>query len=162
MYYKIVTEWSFFTYLYQSDTNIFDIPCGTVFTAPYKNKQKSNKSKIMIGKSCFHFSEGAFDTMLWYDKLSKYALTTQIYRIEPFGIVKKQRCRDLEGFYQCGAPKIKIMEKQNLDEMYNKALKEYYENQHRYENFKIDIDLWKQHKPTVFSLCECYCSKIIR
>ncbi len=162
MYYKIVTEWSFFTYLYHTDTNIFDIPCGTVFTAPYKNTQKSNNKKIMIHKSCFHFSEGAFDTMLWYDKLSEYALKTQIYRIEPFGNVKKARCKDEEGFYQCGAPKIKIMEKQNLDEMYDLAVKEYCANRDRYKNFQIDIDLWKEHKSTIFSLYESYCGKIMR
>ena len=154
MYYKIVTEYSFFTELYK-DTDVFNIADGTIFTAPQKPKHKPDAPKCMLNESCFHFAEGAFDTMLWHTLLIHHTLSAQIYKIKPLTTVIKQRCNDSDGIYQCAAHKIKFLEKQNTDEMYERAINEYDPN--RYKNFKINLERWKKHEPTVFLLYKCYC-----
>lgn len=160
MYYKIVTPQSFFTDLYDGIINIdvFDIPCGTVFTAPDQSKHRPDDPRCMINNSCFHFAQGAFDTMLWHTLLCHHnTLETVIYQIQPLsGVVEKQRCRDSNGIYQCGAHEIKILQKQNIHDMYELAIQEYYTDSDRYNNFKINIDWWKKHQPTVFLLYKCY------
>ncbi len=155
MYYKIVTARSFFTDLYEN-SNVFDIPCGTVFCAPEMPKHKPNDSKCMLDKSCIHFADGAFDTMLWHSKLTARVMDFQIYQIQPLSVVSKNRCLDSEGVYQCGAAKIKIIQKQHVDELYDLAVQEYYEHPNKYQNFDIDIDLWKAHKTTICYLKEPY------
>ncbi|MBQ9540453.1 MAG: hypothetical protein IJU89_03455 [Alphaproteobacteria bacterium] len=158
MYYKIVTPQSFFTDLYDGNINIdvFDIPCETVFTAPNQSKHRPDDPKCMVNNSCFHFAQGAFDTMLWHTKLAHHLLDARIYQIQPLTDVIKQRCQDSTGIYQCGAHKIKILEKQNIHNMYELAIQEYYTDFDRYKNFKINIDRWKKHQPTVFLLYQCY------
>lgn len=153
MYYKIITPASFFSALYK-DTDVFNIPSGKIFTAPQKPKYKPDTPKYMLGQSCFHFSEGAFDTMLWHTLLIHHTLPAQIYEIAPLTNIKKQRCNDSDGIYQCAAHQIKFLEKQNIDEMYDRAINEYDPN--RYKNFRINIDLWKKHEPTVFILYNSY------
>lgn len=156
MYYKIVTTQSFFTDLYDDTIDVFNIPNGKVFTAPDQSKYKPDDPKCLLGNSCFHFAQGAFDTMLWHTKLIHHILPARIYQIQPLTEVIKQRCQDSTGIYQCAAHQIKILKKQNINEMYEQAIQEYYENTDRYKNFKINVDWWKNHQPTVFMLYECY------
>lgn len=157
MYYKIVTKTSFFTDLYGASVDVFNIPYGTIFTASDQSKHRPDDPKCMLGNSCFHFAQGAFDTMLWHTLLCRHnTVETTIYQIQPLGVVEKQRCQDSNGIYQCGAHKIKILEKQNIHDMYELAIKEYYTDSDRYKNFKINIDWWKKHQPTVFLLYKCY------
>ena len=155
MYYKIVTEKSFFTDLY-NNIDVFNIPNQTVFSAPEKAKYKPDDPKCLINKNCFHFSEGAFDTLLWHTILIHHILDATIYKIKPLSEVTKARCNDCDGIYQCGANKIMILEKQNLDNMYEQAIQEYYQNPNKYTNFKINLEKWKKHEPTVFYLFKSY------
>ncbi len=155
MYYKIITNVSWFAVTYK-DVDVLDIPYGTVFAAPRECKYQSDDPKIMLGKKCFHFAEGALDTMLWHTWLTHPNKKFQLYRIEPLTLVKKERCRDMHGIYQCGAEKIKILDRPNLDEMYEAAIKEYVANRDRYQNFDINLDLWKKHETTNFCTYQHY------
>ena len=149
MYYKIVTPNSFFTDLY-SNKDVFNIPYGTVFNAPESSKNRPDCPGYLIKENCFHFAEGVFDTMLWHTKLVHHVLSCQIYAVQPLTDVIKQRCNDDLGLYQCGAQQIKFLEKQDIGKMYDVAVKEYESNLERYQNFKISIDCWRQHKTTCF------------
>lgn len=154
MYYKIVTPASFFTELYK-DTDVFNIPYGTIFTAPKTPKHKPDAPKCILGESHFHFAQGAFDIMLWHTLLIHHTMPAQIYEIQPLTNVIKQRCNDSDGIYQCAAHQIKFLGKQDTNEMYERAINEYDPN--RYNNFKINTDRWKKHEPTVFLLYKSYC-----
>ena len=154
MYYKIVTEYSFFNKLCP-DMDILNIPTGSVFTAPTTNNH--NNTEVTVGKSLLHFADGAFDMMLWHTKLTHHnTIKHQIYTIQPLGKITKSRCLDSLGIYQCGARKIKFLQKQNTDEMYEMALQEYFANPNKYTNFQINQDLWKKHQTTIFSLYNSY------
>ncbi len=156
MYYKIITPRSFFTHVYDTRVNIFNIPYGKVFTATKHTAYKPDDPKCLVNESCFHFADGAFDTMLWHTALCHHVLHCQIYQIEPLSDVIKERCKDSKGIYQCGAHKIKFLGKQNIDKMYEQAIQEYYQDPDRYTNFKISINWWKKHQPTVFLLYKTY------
>ena len=158
MYYKIIATKSFFADLYDGmNIDVLNIPYGTVFTAPDQSKYRADCPRYMVSNSCFHFAQGAFDTMLWHTKLGHHLLVdASIYQIQPLTKVKKQRCKDDTGIYQCGAHEIKILEKQNINDMYEQAIQEYYTDSKRYKNFKIDIDWWKKHQPTAFFLYKYY------
>ena len=158
MYYKIITEYSFFTSLYGKDTDVFNIPNCTIFTAPPNPTHKPESPKCMIQKSCFHFADGAFDTMLWHTRLCNpfYTKKYQIYKIEPIGNIIKSRCIDDLGIYQCGAQQIKIIGKQDTDELYDSALQEYYKFHNKYTNFNINPDYWGKHQTTVFYIKKSY------
>lgn len=155
MYYKIITQRSFFTELYEN-MDVFNIPCGTVFVAPKTSKYRPDDPKCLINESVFHFSRGAFDTMLWHTRLIHHVLPCQIYAIQPLTNVTRQRCLDDLGLYQCGAQQIKFLEKQDVNKMYELAVKEYMANPTKYNNFKISVDWWKKHQPTVFRVYESY------
>ena len=147
MYYKIVTERSWFTKLYE-DIDVFNIPYGTVLNAPESCKHKPDNPKCLIKESVFHFAEGVYDTMLWHARLIHHVLPCQIYAVQPLTDVIKQRCADDLGLYQCGAQQIKILERQNIEDMYDMAVKEYDINPNKYQNFKISVDWWKKHETT--------------
>jgi len=155
MYYKIITQRSFFTELYEN-VDVFNIPCGTVFNAPKTSKHRPEDPKCLINESVFHFADGVFDTMLWHTRLIHHVLPCQIYAIQPIGEVIKQRCLDDLGLYQCGAQKIEFLEKQNVDKMYDMAVKEYMLSPTKYNNFKISVDWWKKHQPTCFIVQQYY------
>lgn len=155
-YYKILTPKSFFTNSYDK-LDIFNIPYGTTFVAPKHPRYNPDCPKCLIGESCFHFAQGAFDTMLWYTILYHHLLKeTQIYRVQPLSRVVKQRCQDSEGIYQCGAHQIQFLDKQDINKMYDMAVQEYYTDSGKYDNFRINISLWLKHKPTCFILSKCY------
>ena len=155
MYYKIITTVSWFAKTFE-DVNVLDIPYGTVFTAPQTCKYKPDDSKLLLDKNSLHFAEGVLDTMLWHTCLTHIKKKHQLYVIEPLGSVKKERCRDGLGLYQCCAEKIKILDRPNIDEMYEAAIKEYTENRDRYKNFDINLNWWKKHETTVFYTFEHY------
>lgn len=163
MYYKIVGEGCFFTNLYK---DVFHIPHGAIFTAPKLTPfvpgnpeffwdretnqctpaceidaavvfiDRADNLDYTLGESVFHFAEGPLDTMLWNSVIS--ASNTVIYSVEPLGTVTKKRCLDSWGLYQCGASKIKILEKQDRHKLYEMALLEYAENPDRYHNLQIN------------------------
>ena len=157
MFYKIIIPGSFFADFYNDDCNLFDIPYGTILTAPSLSKHKPDYPQYLINESCLHFAEGAFDTMLWHAQLSHHLLKGQIYSIQPLTNVIKQRCPDALGLYQCGAKQIEILDKQDMDKMYELAIQEYYINPTRYTNFKISMALWKKHQTPTFSVRKSYC-----
>ena len=158
-YYKIVTPYSFFTDFYKNTVtqDVFNIPNGTILTAPETPLQTPDDPKCLINTSCFHFARGAFDTMLWHTRLIHHKLASQIYEIRPLGPVIKQRCADSIGIYQYGATQIKFLNKQNIDDMYDHAIREYHRNQKKYTNFEINLDSWKKHESTVLYLYKCFC-----
>lgn len=155
MYYKVITELSWFSNLY-SDTDVFNIPYGTVFKAPKTSNSRPDDPKCLINESVFHFASGIFDTMLWHTRLIHHVLPCQIYAIRPLSNIIKQRCEDDLGLYQCGAQQIEFLEKQNVDKMYDMAVKEYKNNPNKYRNFEISVDCWKKHEPTCFFIHQCY------
>ncbi len=158
MYYKIVTERSFFTdWCADQNVDVFNIPSGTVFQAPEHSKYKPNNPFCLLGENCFHFAEGAFDMMMWHDlRLGWRVKQCVIYEIEPIDEVKKERCKDHEGFYQCAANKIKVLGKQKIGDMYDLAVAEYAKDPNRYTNIKFDVNDWRKHRSTVFSLLRDY------
>ena len=156
MYYKLVTEYSFFNDLCPG-IDILNIPNDTIFTAPESSKHKPDDPKCLIGLSHLHFADGAMDIMLWHTRLSHFNMyKNQIYAVQPVGNVIKKRCIDSLGLYQCGACQIKFLEKQNIDELYDLALQEYYKFPDRYTNFNINPDRWGKHETTVFFVKESY------
>ena len=162
MYYKIITDYSFFYNTYHDSMDVFNIPAEKVFVAQDTIKHKPQVSRCLINESCFHFAEGAFDTMLWYTRLNHHdTAKTQIYSIQPLTNVQKERCKDELGIYQCGAKKIKFLEKQDINTMFNTAVQEYASNQDKYKNFEIDLDSWKKHKSTCFFMWQDYYEEIL-
>ena len=156
MYYKIVTSKSFFTDLLYKKMDVFNIPDGTILTAPQSCRHRPDDPQCMLNQCCFHFAEGAFDTMLWHTILCNRVKQCQIYKIKPLTQITKSRCLDSDGIYQCGASQIEFIEKQDTDELYDCAIQEYNAHSNRYDNFDININRWRQHQTTVFYLKQSY------
>ena len=154
-YYKIISTDSFFALLCKEyGIDIFNIPYGTEFIAPKHPKQKPVSRSRLLGDDYFHFCDCAFDTMLWYTQFSEYDHV--IYKIEPLDILKKARCNDDLGIYQCGTTRLKILELQDIGKMYDQAVVESQQFSKKYNNFEINIDDWKKHKPTPFFVWDSY------
>ena len=112
-YYKIITDNSHFA----DECNIADVtavPAGAQFTAnaPY-DKSVCIKSNVPV----IHFSKTAFETLMWYEILTKPTDKIAIYEITPVGPVIEQQCDDFHGLIQCGAPTIKIGNKVSLEDL---------------------------------------------
>ncbi|MBO4700366.1 MAG: hypothetical protein J5620_01305 [Alphaproteobacteria bacterium] len=120
-YYKIITNNSHFA----GEYNIPDVTAvtvGTRFTAnnPY-DKSVCIKSDVPV----IHFSETAFETLMWYEILTKPTDKIAIYEITPIGPVIKQKCDDFRGLTQCGAPTIQIDRQISLEELVHNIKEEF-------------------------------------
>ena len=123
-YYKIVTDRSPFAEIYNMNGIIQK---GTQVVNPYNFFEPG--FYYWLGPEYLHFSQGAFDTMLWHNILFRYdSLWFQIYEIVPLSQVYKNRCLDNNGFFQCGAEKIEIRSLIDIDDIYKGALQEYCDN----------------------------------
>ena len=153
-YYKVISIQSLFKSRYSIE-DIGNIPIGTKFIAdksPYEFS-KNNPSKI-------HFSDCAFDAMLWFqlfndDKaLYYYALAgnwqeTCIYKVKPLVPYKKERTSDSLRFFECKADTIEFSEKISIEQLAKLAIDEYAHNKiKKYLTYgrkfvKARIELWQ-------------------
>jgi hypothetical protein len=155
-YYKIVTPSSWFADCVNCNMDILNIPNGTIFTAPEIPKNYVFYPEGLVSEYGFHFAQGAFDTMLWHNTLC-WQVPFSIYKVKPIGDVKKERCHDGDGLYQCCATGLRFLEKQDVGKMYDAAVAEYIKNPHKYPNIEVDIDAWRMHQITINILLEPYC-----
>ena len=123
------------------------IPCGITVSA-----KGTTKGTLCIQSQTpvIHFSDSAFDTMLW---LSIFGTTNYaIYEITPVTPVIKQKCTDSNAIYQCGAESIRIEKIVPMNKMFNMALSEYCKNRkekhkmYPHLKFKSIIASWIQHE----------------
>lgn len=156
-YYKIVTLDSWFADFVDDSVDIFNIPKGKEFTAPETPRKYVFYPEGLVDEHGFHFAQGAFDTMLWHNTLCWPLPEFAIYKVKPIGDVKKERCRDGDGLYQCCATGLTFLGKQDLGQMYDAAVDEYYKDPNRYSNIEFSVDAWKMHQKTVNILLEPYC-----
>ena len=123
------------------------IPYGTTVTSTGSG---SGVLCIDSQKPVIHFSDNAFDTMLW---LSVFRTTNSaVYEIKPLTPVIKQQCKDSNAIYQCGAESIRIEKIIPINQMFNMALCEYCKTRkekhkmYPHLKFKQIIWSWIQHK----------------
>jgi hypothetical protein len=112
-YYKIITDNSHFA----GEYNIADVtavPLGARFTAhePF-DMDVCIKSDVPV----IHFSETAFETLIWYEILTKPTDKIAIYEVIPLGRVVKQECPDFKNLNQCGAQSIQIGKQVSLEDL---------------------------------------------
>ena len=117
------------------------IPYGTIATA---TNSIAGSLCIDTEKPVIHFSDNAFDTMLW---LSIFRTSNSaIYEITPLTPVIKQQCKDSNAIYQCGAESIRIEKIVSMKQMYSMALCEYCkqrkEKQKMYPHLKFKHIIW--------------------
>ena len=129
-YYKIITDNSHFA----GEYNIADVaavPAGTQFTAnkPY-DKSVCIKSDVPV----IHFSETAFETLMWYEILTKPTDKIAIYEITPIGPVVKQKTEEFHGLTQCGAPTIQIGKQVSMEELVHQVKEEFKLNKLKKKN----------------------------
>ncbi len=129
-YYKIITDNSHFA----GEYNIADVtavPVGKRFAAnnPY-DKSVCIKSSVPV----IHFSETAFETLMWYEILTKPTDKIAIYEITPVGKVIKQKCSDFRGLTQCGAPIIQIGRQISLEELVHEIQQEFRQHKLKKKN----------------------------
>ena len=103
-YYKIITDNSHFADEYNI-ADVMNVPFGTEFTA---NKPFDRSVCIQSDVPVIHFSETAFETLVWYEILTKPTDKIAIYEVIPLTRVVKQQCSDFHGLTQCGAQIIQI------------------------------------------------------
>lgn len=120
-YYKIITDNSHFADEY-GVADVSAIQSGAKFTAnaPF-DKTVCIKSDVPV----IHFSETAFETLLWYEILTKPTDKIAIYEITPVGKIVKQKCDDFRGLTQCGAPTIQIDKQISLEELIHQVKTEF-------------------------------------
>ena len=112
-YYKIITDNSHFAGEYNIP-DVTAVPIGAKFTANApSDKSVCIKSDVPV----IHFSETAFETLLWYEILTKPTDKIAIYEITPIGRVIRQQCDDFRGLTQCGAPTIQIVNHVSLEDL---------------------------------------------
>ncbi len=112
-YYKIITDNSHFA----GEYNIADVsalPFGAQFTA---NRPFDTEVCIKSDVPVIHFSETAFETLLWYEILTKPTDKIAIYEVTPVGKIVRQQCDDFRGLTQCGAPTIQIGRRVSLEDL---------------------------------------------
>lgn len=119
-YYKVMWPNSSFSDVYKS-TDLNNIAPNTIISAPDKPYNYSDGTHIENPTQVIHFCDNAFDTMLWYNMLDAFC----VYEIEPLTPVIKQKCKESQDIYQCGAQKIKIVKKIPTDTMFDLALSEF-------------------------------------
>ncbi len=120
-YYKIITDHSHFADEYKIN-DVTAIPSGTHFRAnvPYDTEVTINASAPVI-----HFSESAFDTLMWQKILTRDKDIVAIYEIKPIGPVIKHICPDEFKLKQCGANEIQIGARVSADVLFERAKEEY-------------------------------------
>lgn len=112
-YYKIITDNSHFAGEYNI-SDVSAVPFGAQFTANAPtDKSVCIKSDVPV----IHFSETAFETLLWYEILTKPTDKIAIYEITPIGAIVRQQCDDFRGLTQCGAPTIQIGNRVSLEDL---------------------------------------------
>lgn len=112
-YYKIITDNSHFA----DEYNIADVtavPFGARFTA---NKPFDTDVCIKSTVPVIHFAETAFETLIWYEILTRPTDKIAIYEITPLGRVVKQECPDFKKLTQCGAQTIQFGNRVSLEEL---------------------------------------------
>lgn len=120
-YYKIITDNSHFA----DEYNIADVtavPFGARFTA---NRPFDTDVCIKSTVPVIHFSETAFETLIWYEILTKPTDKIAIYEVMPLGRVIKQQCSDFRNLNQCGAQSIQIGKQVSLEYLVRRAKQDF-------------------------------------
>ena len=120
-YYKIITDNSHFA----GEYNIADVtavPLGARFTA---HRPLDTDVCIKSDVPVIHFSETAFETLIWYEILTKPTDKIAIYEVIPLGRVIKQECPDFKKLNQCGAQSIQIGKQVSLEDLVRRIKQEF-------------------------------------
>ena len=120
-YYKIITDNSHFAGEYDI-ANVANIPFGAKFTA---KKPFDTSVCITSDVPVIHFSETAFETLMWYEILTKPTDKIAIYEIIPLSRVVKQKCSDFHGLTQCGAQIIQIGKQISMETLVHRIKEEF-------------------------------------
>jgi len=120
-YYKIITDHSHFADEYNIK-NVAAIPFGTKFSA---NKPFDTSVCIQSAVPVIHFADMAFETLIWYEILTKQTDKIAIYEITPQSQVIKQQCSDVPGLCQCGAQTIRIEKQISLETLVHRVKDEF-------------------------------------
>lgn len=157
MYYKIITPKSFFRDICPYGIDVLHIPTGTEVISPFDtpdDESEQPEDRIDLGPAYIHFADGAFNTMMWYTWFfqKRHVQNNQIYTIQPSGLsIVQGICQDYAKLPQYGSNSIIILEKQNINNMYDMALAEYHDNKHEiaetYSHLKMQpiIKAWQKH-----------------
>ena len=126
-YYKIVSNNSCFSNVYNI-ADVSAIPNGTQFVGKNLGGQRQDTSVSLTG-AVLHFSDNAFDTMLWYDMLvDGLSPKAQIYEVKPLAPMVKKRVNGGIGVFQCGANTIEFVKPINVSHMFKSAIAEFRKN----------------------------------
>lgn len=115
-FYKLVTEHNI-----PDGYNSVNIKSGTIME--YKNAEIAQAPFGLQGPF-FHFSKGAFNTMLWRESLD-YDWNGKIYKVQPLSPVVGNIS---EGKAQFGAERLMFLNKVSPKQMIKKALEEFEAN----------------------------------
>lgn len=116
-YYKVITDNSHFAGEYKI-SDVMAIPSGTHFRA---NVPYDATVTIHAGAPVIHFSDNAFDTLMWHKILTRPDDKIAIYEIKPIGPIIKQICPDEFKLKQCGANEIMIGTRVSEDIIFERA-----------------------------------------
>lgn len=129
-YYKIITDNSHFAAEYDI-ANVTAIPFGAQFSA---NKPFDKSVCITSDVPVIHFSETAFETLMWYEILTKPTDKIAIYEITPLSRVVKQKCNDFHGLTQCGAQVIQIGKQISMETLVHRIKDEFKQHKLKKKN----------------------------
>lgn len=143
-FYKIVTKYNI-----PDGCDSVNIKSGTVME--YK-KSEIAQAPFGLQGPFFHFSKGAFNTMLWRESLD-YDWNGKIYKVQPLSPVVGNIC---EGKAQFGAERLMFLNKISFKQMITKALQELEEDREQtmimnplcYDDkaLPLIIRAWKKNK----------------
>lgn len=157
LYYKIIGPKFYFRDICPGNIDVLHIPYGTEISSPFNlpnNPYRLSNDNVNLDKAYIHFANGAFNTMLWYNWLfqSRHVQNNQIYKIEPLDeFIIQDICPDQAKLPQYGSNSIKFLEKQNINDMYDMAVSEFYDNKSKimstYSHIKLQpiIKAWQKH-----------------
>ena len=152
-YYKIVSEYMYFYNI--ARMNGFDdmskIYHGKIFHA-YKPSEHTDVI-LQHNTPLLHFTDNAFDAMLWASKFNSFVAGKgyYFYEIVPLTQIIKQRCNDSTNLYQCGAYKISFRKQLETSKMFDLAISEYEKDPTAKQQTYPDLDLekivrdWRYH-----------------
>ncbi|MBR5904271.1 MAG: hypothetical protein IKZ49_01920 [Alphaproteobacteria bacterium] len=140
-YYKIVALNYPFLEMLSEHYNINDINNITSNIDIINKSSTIGRFCIHFQKPVIHFTDNAFDTILWDTIFDEKSV---IYEIQPTEPIIKEKCKDRFNLYQCGSTSIKIIKKVPTIVLIYRGIKEYYSNKtkNNYSNIHSMICLY--------------------
>jgi hypothetical protein len=157
-YYKIISSSCLFAKAY-GITDINSIQEGSQFVGYQLYDFADPKIVISGDKPMLHFTDCAFDTMLWWPIFSKtsyhqalfgYIVKSCIYEIIPITPVVKNRALNEHELFRCATNTIEFKKQIPIEQIAQLAIQEYQEHKlktyFRYGSqfVKERVDLWQQ------------------